>query len=101
MSRYEVTVKKSGFGTYNCVVVDSENVKPVMQCEIENYNAGFASNTPRDCQWRIGQPVLRGDLIEYNFNDCCGFPTKKEAIECLKEDGLYWDGKDIHPLLVA
>ena len=91
MSRYQVTVKKAGFGAYHCVVVDTENVKPVMTCELQNYNAG-SSNTPAYCQWRICTPVLRGDEIYYDGFNCCGFQTKKEALESLKEDGLYWDG---------
>ena len=107
MSRYQVTVKKAGFGTYHCVVVDTENVKPVMQCELKNYNAGCYHNTPARYQWKICTPKiyptdLEGGLgVDFCGGDCCGFQTKREAIECLKDEGLYWDGKEIHPLLVV
>ena len=105
MSRYEVSVKKAGFGAYHCTVIDRENIKPVMQCEIQNYNAAYSGSTPVRCQWRICLPKIihtpEGDAVEFDGGDCMGFQTKKEAIESLKEDGLIWDGLDIHQLLVA
>ena len=106
MSRYQVTVKKAGFGAYPCIVTDTENVKPVMQCELQNYNAGgWQGSTPAQYQWRICTPKIYptdlegGQGVDFCGGDCCGFQTKREALESLREDGLYWDGKDIHPLL--
>lgn len=86
--RYTTKVKKAGYAEYFVTVVDTENVKPTVTVKLERFEGD------REYQWQIGLPVKNAFppyALDYDFNDCCGHPTKKSAIWWTQRDGIHID----------
>mgnify|MGYP003154524647 CR=1 FL=1 len=88
--RYKTKSRKAGYGEYLVTVTDTQNIKPTVTVKIEDYGPENAYW----CRWRIGEPVrfFKGteyEHIDYEFDGCCGFYSKKEAIKCLQQEGAH------------
>ena len=87
--RYQTKVKKVSAGEYLVTQIDTEGERPEITCMLENvsWSAGCYD---RDVKWLVGQPTMRHGQISYDTIHCCGYPTKKEALQWLSREYVDW-----------
>ena len=87
--RYQTKVKKICAGEYLVTQIDTEGERPEITCMLENvsWSSGCYDS---DVKWLVGQPTKRHGQITYDTIHCCGYPTKKEALQWLSREYVDW-----------